>query len=83
MGQGRYGEGTTDAKAVVAKMETFKDEPTTLGPRTYTAKWHIQTDLPMTITELTENAGKVSQNVVTTWRISDQIPDNVLLRINQ
>jgi branched-chain amino acid transport system substrate-binding protein len=64
-------------------METFKDEPTTLGPRTYTHKWHIQTDLPMTITELTEKSGKVSRNVVTTWRISDVIPDNVLLRINQ
>jgi branched-chain amino acid transport system substrate-binding protein len=74
---------TTDAKTVVAKMETFKDEPTTLGPRTYTHKWHIQTDLPMTITELTEKSGKVSRNVVTTWRISDVIPDNVLLRINQ
>jgi branched-chain amino acid transport system substrate-binding protein len=71
--------GTTDAKTVVAKMESFKDEPSTLGPRTYTHKWHVQTNIPMTITELTDK----SQSVVDSWRISDEIPDNVLLRLNQ
>ena len=37
-------------------METYKDEPSILGPRTYTHKWHIQTNIPMTIVE--DNDGK-------------------------
>jgi hypothetical protein len=33
--------GTTEGKAVVAVMETYKDEPSILGPRTYTHKWPL------------------------------------------
>jgi branched-chain amino acid transport system substrate-binding protein len=68
--------GTTEGKAVVAVMETFKDEPSILGPRTYTHKWHVQTSIPMTIVE--DHEGK--QKVIDVVRIPNEIPDNVLLR---
>jgi branched-chain amino acid transport system substrate-binding protein len=68
--------GTTDGKAVVAVMETFKDEPSILGPRTYTHKWHVQTSIPMTIVE--DHDG--TQKVIDVVRIPNEIPDNVLLR---
>jgi branched-chain amino acid transport system substrate-binding protein len=68
--------GTTDGKAVVAVMETFKDEPSILGPRTYTHKWHVQTSIPMTIVEDHEG----TQKVIDVVRIPNEIPDNVLLR---
>jgi branched-chain amino acid transport system substrate-binding protein len=71
--------GTTEGKAVVAVMETFKDEPSILGPRSYTRKWHIQTNIPMTIVE--DNDGK--QVVIDEVRIPNEIPDNVLLRIKK
>ena len=71
--------GTTEGKAVVAIMETYKDEPSILGPRTYTHKWHIQTNIPMTIVE--DNDGK--QKVVDEVRIPNEIPDNILLRIKK
>jgi len=71
--------GTTEGKAVVAVMETYKDEPSILGPRTYTHKWHIQTNIPMTIVE--DNDGK--QKVVDEVRIPNEIPDNILLRIKK
>ena len=71
--------GTTDGPKVVAIMETYKDEPSVLGPRTYTKKWHIQTSIPMTVVEVAD--GK--QNVVDRVRIPNEIPDNVLLRLKK
>jgi branched-chain amino acid transport system substrate-binding protein len=70
---------TTDGPKVVAIMETYKDEPSVLGPRTYTKKWHIQTSIPMTVVEVAD--GK--QNVVDRVRIPNEIPDNVLLRLKK
>jgi branched-chain amino acid transport system substrate-binding protein len=70
---------TTDAKPVVAIMEKFHDEPTVLGPRSFTPKLHIQTSIPLTITD-TAN-GK--QAVVEEWRIKDEIPPAVLYRLKK
>lgn len=69
--------GTTDTEAVVAKMNGFTNEPTTLGPRTFTPKLHIQTSMPMQISEFT--GGK--QVFVKEWSISEVIPDKVLYRV--
>jgi branched-chain amino acid transport system substrate-binding protein len=66
--------GTTDAKAVVAKMNAFKDEPTTLGPRTETAKYHIQLKMPELIEEVQNGAFKVIDN----WDLAEPIPDDVV-----
>ncbi len=68
--------GTTDAKAVVAALETYKDVPTVLGLRTFTSQLHIQTRSPLLITGYAD--GK--QSFVEEWRISDDIPKDVLYR---
>ncbi|KQV36978.1 ABC transporter substrate-binding protein [Rhizobium sp. Root1204] len=69
--------GTTETSAVVAKMNTFTNEPTTLGPRTFTPKLHIQTSMPMQVSEFT--GGK--QVFVKEWSIDQAIPDKVLYRV--
>ena len=71
--------GTIDAAKVVAVMNTFKDEPTILGPRTYTAKLHIQDDAPYEIVSISNRTGKV----VDSWRISEPIPNDVLYRLKK
>ncbi len=71
--------GTTDSKAVTAELEKFKDEPTVLGPRTYTSKLHIQTFIPMTINEITNGV----QQPVTEWKIKEDIPNDVLYRLKK
>jgi len=68
--------GTTDAAPVVAEMEKYTDEPTVLGPRSFTHKLHIQTNIPLTITETAD--GK--QTTVQEWRIKEEIPPAVLYR---
>lgn len=70
---------TTDAKTVVAEMNTYADVMTTLGPRSYSSKLHIENDIPLTITEIEHGA----QKTVTEWRIVDTIPDSVLYRTNK
>lgn len=71
--------GTTDAKAVVAEMNTYTAVPTVLGPRTYTSKLHIENSTPMTIMEIAD--GK--QHVVTVSQILETIPDEVLYRLKK
>ena len=70
---------TTDAKPVVAIMEKFHDEPTVLGPRSFTPKLHIQTRIPLTITD-TANGKQVP---VEDWRIKEDIPPAVLYRLKK
>jgi branched-chain amino acid transport system substrate-binding protein len=43
--------GTTEAKAVVAVLNAFKDEPFTIGPTTFTPEIHIQLNRPFLIME--------------------------------
>ncbi|REF73422.1 ABC transporter substrate-binding protein [Paracoccus versutus] len=68
--------GTTDAEAVVAEMNTYAEVPTVLGPRSFSPMIHIQTNVPLLITEFRD--GK--QSMVGEWRIDQPIPDNVLFR---
>ncbi len=70
---------TTEAKAVVAEMNTYKDVMTSLGPRSYSEKLHIENDIPLTITEIKAN----EQKTLMEWRISDTIPEAVLYRTNK
>jgi branched-chain amino acid transport system substrate-binding protein len=71
--------GTTDAKAVVDVMNTFKDEPTLLGPRTFTPMLHIQ-DQPL---ELIAEVGGGQGKVIDQWRISEPVPQEVLYRLKK
>jgi branched-chain amino acid transport system substrate-binding protein len=66
--------GTTDAKAVVAELEKFKDEPTLLGPTTYTHELHIQTHRPLLIMQVQNG----QPHAIERWR-NEMIPDMDLL----
>ncbi|WP_172328455.1 ABC transporter substrate-binding protein [Mangrovicoccus sp. HB161399] len=69
--------GTTDSAEVVAEMNTYTDEPTTLGPRSFSPELHIQTSMPMQISEFTDGR----QVLVEEWKIDEPIPQQVLYRI--
>ena len=71
--------GTIDAAKVVAVLNTFHDEPTVLGPRSFTAKLHIQDQSPLFVVSISNRTGKV----VDTWRISESIPNDVLYRLKK
>jgi branched-chain amino acid transport system substrate-binding protein len=68
--------GTTDGKAVVAVMESFHNEATILGPRSFSNTLHIQDQIPMLIEEVQNGEGKVIDEVP----LSDAIPPAVLFR---
>ncbi len=68
---------TTDAKPVVELLNKAKDEPTVLGPRTFTPKLHVQTAEPMFVMSYAD--GK--ETPVEEWKITDTIPDAVLYRL--
>jgi branched-chain amino acid transport system substrate-binding protein len=69
--------GTIDAAEVVKVMETFKDEPTLLGPRTFSPELHIQADAPYLIMEVRD--GKPL--FIDQHRISEPVPFDVLFRL--
>jgi branched-chain amino acid transport system substrate-binding protein len=71
--------GTTDAAKVVAVMNTFKDEPTLLGPRSFTDKLHIQDRAPYMVVEIADKKGKVLEP----WRIGQAVPNDVLYRLKK
>lgn len=71
--------GTVDAAKVVAVMNTFKDEPTVLGPRSFTDKLHIQDRAPYMVVEIGDKKGKV----IDSWRISQAVPNDVLYRLKK
>jgi branched-chain amino acid transport system substrate-binding protein len=62
--------GATDAAAVVAKMEQFKDEPTVLGPRSFSNALHVQMRIPMQI----EEAANQKFKVVDEWTLEEPVP---------
>jgi branched-chain amino acid transport system substrate-binding protein len=70
--------GTTEGKAVVAVMETYKKEPTALGPRSFSHDLHIQDSLPLVINQITDGVGKV----VATEDVPE-IPREVLYRLSK
>jgi branched-chain amino acid transport system substrate-binding protein len=71
--------GTTDAAPVVAEINSYTNAPTTLGPRTFTPKLHVQIDMPMFVVSY----GDDKRVPVEEWRIKETIPDAVLYRLQQ
>ena len=65
-------------KTVVAELETYKREPTSLGPRSFSKELHIQASLPLVINQITEGTGKV----VATADVPE-IPRDVLYRLKK
>lgn len=70
--------GTTDAKPVVAELETYNRAPTSLGARSFSKDLHIQASLPLVINQITGGTGKV----VATVEVPD-IPRDVLYRLKK
>jgi branched-chain amino acid transport system substrate-binding protein len=68
--------GTTETAAVVAELEKMRDEPTLVGPRTFTSELHHQNRARYLIVEV--DAGV--PGVVDEWTISNPIPIDVLMR---
>jgi branched-chain amino acid transport system substrate-binding protein len=68
--------GTTDAAKVVPLMEQYKDEASFMGPRTFTSKFHIQTNVPMQIVKYSDGKPKD----VDQFRITEDLPVKVLFR---
>ncbi len=66
--------GTFESAAVVAAMESFKDEPFLIGTRTFTPELHHQNYAPYLIVETTD--GKPA--VVAEHTISEPVPMDVL-----
>lgn len=67
--------GTFDSEAVVKVLDSFKDEPSLLGPRTFTPDVHIQTQIPFLVTDVVDGKSKV----IDQFTISKNIPLDVLL----
>ena len=71
--------GTTDAAKVVAVLNGFRDEPSLLGPRSFSPTLHIQDRSPFLIVSISNRTGKV----VDSWRVSEPIPNDVLYRLKK
>ncbi|MCB8883779.1 ABC transporter substrate-binding protein [Acidisoma cellulosilytica] len=69
--------GSVDSKAVTAAMNSFRDEPTALGARSFTPKLHIQATAPM----LVEDVRDGKDHVMEQWPAADPIPTSVLYRM--
>ena len=67
---------SVDAKAVTAAAESFKDQPTLLGPYSFSPELHIQTKYRFTIMSV-ENGKHKS---VETWTSQTPMTTNVLFR---
>lgn len=65
---------TTKAEPVVAILESFKDEPLTIGPTSYTKDLHIQVNRPLLIMQVTNGKHKSLE----VWR-NEIIPSTALL----
>ena len=70
--------GTIEGKTVVGEMETYKNEQTALGPRSFTHTTHIQTSIPLVINLIEDGEGKVVGITVT-----PEIPHDILYRVNK
>jgi branched-chain amino acid transport system substrate-binding protein len=71
--------GTLDAARVVAVMNSLNDEPTILGPRSFSAKLHEQDRANYFIVEINDGKGKVLKD----WRIDEAVPSDVLYRLKK
>ncbi|HTV28532.1 MAG TPA: ABC transporter substrate-binding protein [Xanthobacteraceae bacterium] len=68
--------GTFDADKVVAIMNTYKDEPTSVQPYTFTPKVHIQAKTSLIITAITKGKASVADEIT----LPEAVPDDVLFR---
>lgn len=68
--------GTFESDAVVGALDSFKNEETLIGPRTFTPDVHTQLQVPFLITEV--DGGK--SRVVDQFTLSKPIPLDVLLK---
>ncbi len=69
--------GSTDSASVTSAMETFRNEPTALGVRSFSPKLHIQATAPMLVEEVRD--GK--DHVIEQWPVAEPIPADVLYRL--
>ena len=70
--------GTTDAEAVVPILESYKDAPSFLGPRSFSSDLHIQQNADLLILRYIDRTPKV----VDTYRLSQPVPVDVLFKKN-
>jgi branched-chain amino acid transport system substrate-binding protein len=68
--------GTTDASKVVPIMEQYKNEVTMIGPKTFSAQYHIQLDAVMQILRYENGKPKV----IDQYRIEKPLTADVLFR---
>jgi len=66
--------GTTKAQPVVAQLERSSGFQTILGPRIFTPKLHVQTQIPLIISSYID--GK--QTYVGEYKIGETIPEEIL-----
>jgi branched-chain amino acid transport system substrate-binding protein len=71
--------GSVDSAAVTAKMNTFKNEPTALGVRSFSDELHIQAQAPMLVEEVRD--GK--DGILEQWPVADPVPAEVLNRVEK
>jgi branched-chain amino acid transport system substrate-binding protein len=68
--------GTTDAAKVVPIMEQYKDEPSMIGPRSFSDKLHIQDRATLQIIKFEDGKPKD----VASYRIGEPVPYSLLFR---
>jgi branched-chain amino acid transport system substrate-binding protein len=69
---------SVEGKTVVAEMETYKKEPTALGPRSFSKELHIQATAPLVINQITDGKGKAITIVE-----APEVPHDVLYRLKK
>lgn len=70
--------GTTDAAKVVPILESLTDDPTLIGPRSYSGELHIQAKAELLILRYAD--GKAA--VVDTYSLAEPVPTEVLFSRN-
>lgn len=66
---------TFEAAKVTAALESFKDEPTLLGPRSFSSTQHIQSEFPFLVTSTKD--GKIV--IEDQWTVNREISMDLLL----
>lgn len=67
---------STDGNKVTAELESMRNEPSLLGPRTFTKEVHLQTQARLLISEISN--GK--PGIVDQWTLIKPVPLDVLLK---
>lgn len=68
--------GSFDSAKVVEVMNGFKNEPSLLGPRSFTTDLHIQNQIPFLVTDIADGKSKV----IDQYTMEKPIPLDVLLK---